>query len=215
MQSINRNWLVAGAVVVGLGALAIVFRKKVLGTVKMIALLGDVMPSLSLAKRTEYAPLLDAALAEAGITTPKRIAAFLAQLAHESGELRYFAEIWGPTDAQRRYEPPSDLAKKLGNTEPGDGFRYLGRGPIQLTGRANYRAAGKALGVPLEEQPKLAAEPRIGFRVAAWFWSSRGLNELADKGDFREITRRINGGFNGLEHREKFYARALSALAVA
>lgn len=132
-----------------------------------------------------YAPLLSEAMVEAEITTVTRAAAFLAQLAWESGDLRYMEELADGT----AYEGRSDL----GNTQPGDGRRYKGRGPIQLTGRSNYRAAGLWFGLPLEQDPALAAKPSVGFRVAAWYWKSRGLNELADANDFRGITRRING----------------------
>ncbi len=166
--------------------------------------LRRVMPNLSLGKARAYVPHLNRAMAEAGITTKKRKAMFLAQLAHESAQLRYFEEI----ASGAAYEGRRDL----GNVRPGDGRRYKGRGPIQLTGRANYRAAGKALGLPLEAKPKMAARPSVGFRVAAWFWESRGLNRYADRGDFRGVTLRINGGYNGYADRVKYYQRALRAL---
>jgi hypothetical protein len=127
-------------------------------------------------------------------------------------------EIWGPTPAQRRYEPESSLATTLGNTEPGDGKRFKGRGPIQITGRANYRRFGGLLSVDLMSAPERAAVPDLAFRIAALFWSKKGLNELADQATddaFREITRRINGGFNGLPERQKFYAVARTVLDVA
>lgn len=136
-----------------------------------------------------YLQHLNAAMQEAGITTLPRVHAFLAQLGHESAGLRHMQEL---ADGSA-YEGRDDL----GNTRPGDGRRYKGRGPIQLTGRANYRAAGKALGVDLEAKPEQAATAEVGFRVAGWFWNSRGLNAWADRGDFRAITRRINGGYNG------------------
>lgn len=166
--------------------------------------LRAIMPKLPEAHATFYLPLLNAAMNEAAITTPRRRAAFLAQLAHESGELRYWEELSDGSAYEGR--------KDLGNIHPGDGPRYKGRGPIQLTGRNNYRAAGQALGVDLENHPELAKDPAVGFRVATWFWATRGLNPLADAGDFREITRRINGGYNGLAQREAYYARALQAL---
>ncbi|MBN1209052.1 MAG: LysM peptidoglycan-binding domain-containing protein [Myxococcaceae bacterium] len=166
--------------------------------------LKKIMPALSDSKARQVLPHLNAAMAEAKINTPKRQAAFLAQLAHESGQLRYFEEI----ASGRAYEGRRDL----GNTQPGDGVRFKGRGPIQLTGRANYRAAGKALGIDLERNPKRAADIDVGFRTAAWFWNSRGLNKYADAGNFREVTRRINGGYNGLADREQFYRRALNVL---
>lgn len=169
--------------------------------------LRAVMPNLPQAKLNAYLPHLAEAMQEAGITTRLRKAAFLAQLAHESCQLRYMQEIWGPTPAQKRYEGRRDL----GNVQPGDGYRYRGRGPIQLTGRHNYRQCGRALGVDLEGNPDLASEPEYAFRIATWFWTSRGLNALADAGDFKGITRRINGGFNGLKDRQSYYRIALHA----
>lgn len=158
-----------------------------------------------------YAPLLSEAMVEAEITTVTRAAAFLAQLAWESGDLRHFEEI---ADGSA-YEGRADL----GNNQPGDGKRYKGRGPIQLTGRANYRAAGFALGLDLEGDPEIAARPEVGFRVAAWYWTSRGLNEVADRPNFRMVTKRVNGA--ATDHapshhlrRVKIYYRALELLGV-
>jgi putative chitinase len=178
--------------------------------------LRAIMPALPKKKLT-LLPLLQAAMAEFSIEPPARAAAFLAQLAHESGQLQFMEEIWGPTAAQRRYEPPSTLATALGNTEPGDGRRFKGRGPIQITGRANYRRFGDLLGIDLVEDPARAAAPDVGFRIAGLYWSRNGLNELADQATpeaFREITRRINGGLNGLAERERFYASARTVLGV-
>lgn len=171
--------------------------------------LQQMMPTLNAAKRETYLPFLGAAMETYEINSPLRAAAFLAQLAHESGELRFMEEIWGPTAQQRRYEPPSDLAARLGNTQRGDGARFKGRGPIQITGRFNYRKYGNLLGVDLVEMPELAATPQIAFAIAGLFWQANGLNELADVQDFTKITKRINGGLNGLPSREKYYARAL------
>ena len=148
-------------------------------------------------RATEWLPYIEAAMAEYEINTPKRQAAFLAQIGHESGGLHWVVEIWGPTEAQRRYEGRKDL----GNTEPGDGYKFKGRGLIQTTGRANYAATGIALGVYLLSDPTLLALPELAARSAAWYWQSRGLNELADFGDFRRITLRINGGTNGMDDR--------------
>jgi putative chitinase len=160
----------------------------------------ELTPGLSPAKRAAYLPLLLEAAREAEITTPVRLAAFLAQLLHESAGLRYFQELWDPTPAQRRYEGRLDL----GNTEPGDGERFKGRGPIQITGRANYAKYGALLGLDLVNQPELAAKPSVGFRIAAAYWTDKRLNALADRGTkaaFITLTRRINGGVNGLEDR--------------
>jgi len=174
--------------------------------------LKAILPKVGGAKAVAYLPILNKVLKEFDINTPARAAAFIAQLAHESGQFRFFEEIWGPTPTQKRYEPPSSLATALGNTEPGDGYKYRGRGPIQITGRANYRTYGRLLGIDLENNPDLAATPEVGFRLAGAFWKRRGLNELADKGDFREITRRINGGYNGLEDRQRYFANAKKVL---
>ncbi len=177
--------------------------------------LQQIMPTLSPAKRQQYLPFLNAIMPMYGIDSPLRDAAFLAQIAHESGELKFWEEIWGPTAAQNRYEPPSDLAARLGNTQPGDGKRYKGRGPIQITGRFNYRKYGGLLGLDLEGNPALAATTQTGLQVAGEYWKSNGLNELADIPDFTSITKRINGGLNGQASREKYYARAKQALGVA
>ncbi|EXB27854.1 chitinase class I family protein [Acinetobacter baumannii 1437282] len=123
-----------------------------------------------------------------------RVAHFMAQLAHESGNFRYMEEI----ASGRAYEGRKDL----GNTEKGDGTRYKGRGPIQLTGRANYRKYGRALGIDFENNPEIVALPSIGMLVACKYWYDNGLNELADKDDINLITRRINGGDNGLDDRK-------------
>jgi predicted chitinase len=176
-----------------------------------------IMPRVPAKKRDEVVPLLQAAMTEFGVKKPARAAAFLAQLAHESGQLRFMEEIWGPTEAQRRYEPPGALSEMLGNTEPGDGKRFKGRGPIQITGRANYRRYGGLLGIDLVSDPDRATLFDLGFRIAGLFWERNGLNELADRADadaFRLITKRINGGLTGQKDREHFYAVACAVLGV-
>jgi putative chitinase len=156
-----------------------------------------------------FAPLLDAAMQEFGIDTSERQAAFLAQVGHESGGLHWLVELWGPTASQLRYEVRQDL----GNCEAGDGYRFRGRGLIQLTGRANYKAASDALGVDLIAEPEKLGEPELACRSAAWFWKSRNLNPLADAGDFEAITKRINGGLNGYPERLSLWESAKEALA--
>lgn len=165
-----------------------------------------------------WLPLINDACVFAEINTPTRLAAFIAQVGHESGNLRYTKEIWGPTAQQLRYEGTS-LAKTLGNTQPGDGLRYMGRGLLQTTGRTNYRMTRdklrKYLGdaVPdFEAQPELLQERKWAAITAALFWRERGLNRFADSGNFAELTRRINGGYNGMAHRQALYTAALSVL---
>ncbi|MBO0724435.1 MAG: hypothetical protein J2P52_02450 [Blastocatellia bacterium] len=171
------------------------------------------MPRLPQAKRELYLPFINKIMEIYEIDTPLRASAFLAQIAHESAELRFMEELWGPTAQQKKYEPPSDVATALGNTQPGDGFRYRGRGPIQITGRANYKKYGDKLGVDLVGNPDLAATPQYAFSTAGLFWKSNGLNELADVQDFITITRRINGGLTGLQDRQKYYEIAKNTLS--
>lgn len=168
------------------------------------AQLAAIMPNC---RHPEYLNNINAALVEGQINTCQRKAAFLAQLAHESGQLVYMEEIASGAAYEGR--------KDLGNTQPGDGKRFKGRGPIQLTGRANYRAAGQALGLDLEANPEKVATPEVGFRTSVWFWTTRSLNALADVGTleaFRQITKKINGGTNGQADRENYWAKAKSAL---
>ena len=155
-----------------------------------------------------FVPVLNTAMNRYQIVGSKRVAAFIAQIGHESGQLRYVKEIWGPTAAQTRYEGRADL----GNTQSGDGSKYRGRGLIQITGRANYKACGDALGLDLINQPELLEKPQHACMSAAWFWATKGLSTLADEGKFETISRRINGGLNGLADRQMLYARALKVL---
>jgi len=164
-------------------------------------MLRNIMPNLPAAKRQLYLPYLNQAMREFEIVTYLRASAFLAQLAHESAEFRYFEEI----ASGKAYEGRKDL----GNTQPGDGVKYKGHGPIQITGRANHAACGKALGLDLINNPTLITQPPNAFRSAGWFWDTRGLNALADQRLFKAITKKINGGFNGLADRQKYYDRAL------
>lgn len=143
---------------------------------------------------------LTAAMDEFMIVGPKRQAAFLAQVAHESGELRYTAEI---ADGSA-YEGRADL----GNTMAGDGKRFKGHGLIQITGRTNHARCGQALGLNLESFPDLIMQPIGASRSAAWFWSDRKLNEEADFDRFGSITKKINGGYNGLDSRLHYWLSA-------
>ena len=166
--------------------------------------LQKIVPGLSAQRAAEVAPHLNRAMAEAGIDNPQRKAAFVAQLAHESGGFKYMEEI----ASGKAYEGRRDL----GNTQPGDGERFKGRGFIQVTGRANYAAASKALGEDFVKHPERAGTLENAARVAAWYWNSRGLNDKADRGDFDGITKSINGGYNGKADRDRYYSRALDAL---
>lgn len=184
-----------------------------------------------------YAGPITDAMAEFGIDTPRRQAMFLAQVAHESGglarvveNLNYSAEGLMRTWPQRfpTIESTDTFARsperiasyvyadRLGNgpASSGDGWRFRGRGLIQVTGRANYDAAGVALGLDLIAAPDLLMMPIPAARSAGWFWDARDLNGPADALDIVTATRRINGGLNGLDDRKARYLRACRALGV-
>lgn len=156
-----------------------------------------------------YAPLITAAWSEFAINSPKRQAAWLAQIGWESGQLRYTEELGKESDFIK-YEGRADL----GNTELGDGAKFKGHGLIQITGRANHAACGAALGLDLITNPRLLTEPIHATRSAAWFWASRGLNELADADRFGAITKRINGGYTHLDERIALWLAARRVLGI-
>ena len=175
------------------------------------------------------------------IDSPVRQAAFLAQIGHESSQLRrmvenlnYSAEglasTWPPRFrgaggkpnalAERLARRPQAIANHVyagrngnGDEASGDGWRYRGRGAIQITGRANYRECGEDIGQSLEDYPELLEQPEWAALSAAWYWSHNGLNELADSGRFEQITRRINGGTHGQAQRVALWRSAQGVLA--
>ncbi len=134
------------------------------------------------------------------LDTGLRLAHFMGQCGHESGGFRYMEEI----ASGAAYEGRADL----GNTQPGDGRRYKGRGPIQLTGRANYRRVGRKIGIDLERHPQIVGHPSVGLLVGCVYWGDRSLNAKADADDLMGLTRAINGGTNGLEDRKVQTAKA-------
>lgn len=169
------------------------------------------------------------------INTPLRQAAFIGQCSHECANFKVFKEnlnysakglmaTWPSRfpdyDTAERYErQPEKIANKvyagrMGNTEDGDGSKFIGRGCIQITGRDGYKQCGDALGVNLLENPDLLLEPEYAVLSAAWFWNKKGLNALADNQNYEDMTKRINGGLNGLEARKTAIAHALSILSL-
>lgn len=178
-------------------------------------------------------PLLDT-FAKYEINTPQRQSAFIGQCAHESGNFKVLQEnlnysakglmaTWSSRfpdmDTAERYErQPEKIANKvyaradMGNIDDGDGWKYRGRGVIQLTGKNNYRACGEALGLDLVENPDLILEPKYACLSAGWFWNKRGLNTLADASDIETITKRVNGGLHGLLDRQAKTQIALEIL---
>ncbi len=157
---------------------------------KIIAEVGEVL-----------APTLDSYQ----INTPLRIAYFLGQTCEESAGFRTTEEFASGEEYEGR--------KDLGNTEAGDGPRFKGRGLLQLTGRANYRDYGKALGVELEDNPKRAAEPALSLRIACEYWKRRNINAACDRDDLQQVTRDVNGGLNGLNDRRAYTMKAKAAVA--
>lgn len=171
---------------------------------------------LTPAKTVQWWPHIKEALSLASCDTDVRCAYWLAQVGHESGCLRFLREIWGPTPQQLRYEPPSSLALRLGNTNPGDGAKYKGYGLIQLTGKANCLwmtgAMRKLFGdssPDFVEHPEYLMLPRYAALSASIFWNRGNLNRFSDSGDLVTQTKRINGGLNGLAHRQALLNKAL------
>jgi putative chitinase len=143
------------------------------------------------------------------INTPQRLACFLAQVAHESSCLQYTKEL---ADGSTYDKQP--LARDLGNTQPGDGPRYKGRGLIQVTGKYNYEQLSKDLGGDFLNHPELLEQPKLATLTAGWFWNKRNLNQYCDSGDFRSLTQKINGGLNGWESRVNYYIASQKALGI-
>lgn len=177
--------------------------------------LQQIMPNARRQAGVFVSPL-NAAMASRQIDTPKRQAAFLAQIGHESGQLQYVREL-GSDRYLSKYDTGT-LGARLGNTPEadGDGQRYRGRGLIQITGRSNYRQCSLGLfgDERLLELPQLLEQPQWAAESAAWFWERGGLNALADRDEFNSITRRINGGLNGLQDRLQLWARARAVLCL-
>jgi putative chitinase len=168
------------------------------------------------------------------IDTPKRQACFIGQCMHESGGFKFLKEnlnysakalmnTWPSRfpdmDTAEKYErQPEKIANKvysgrMGNTEDGDGAKYIGRGLIQLTGKDNYMAFGEAIGEDLVSNPQLVEQPRYAALSAGWFWNKRGLNALADAMDVTTMTVRINGGRIGIDDRIAKINKAIDILA--
>ena len=194
------------------------------------------LPEASRTTANEYAAAISAACQEFQIDTPLRLASFLAQIGHESGNLKYFRENTNYTsdgmmvvfpqhftykNAKEYHRKPEKIANRVyanrmgnGDEASGDGWRYRGRGFIQLTGKNNYEACGTGIGVDLIANPEYLETVEGASRSAAWFWKSRGLNDLADVYNMRAITLKINGGYNGFTDRMELYEITKTALGV-
>jgi putative chitinase len=169
--------------------------------------LAIVLPLAAESKINLFFEPLKTGMIRYGITSPLQMAHFIAQLGHESMSFLYAEEIASGAAYEGR--------KDLGNTKPGDGKRFKGRGLIQLTGRANYAAYSKATGVDYVANPELlSTDPTVAVDVSCWFWKDRGVDKLAEMDDVKAVTKRINGGFNGLDDRIQNLRRAKAVLGL-
>jgi len=168
--------------------------------------LNLIYPNSTKQNRDKYLPYLNQYMEEYEINNAERIAAFLAQIGHESAQLKYSEEIASGSAYEGR--------KDLGNVFSGDGKKYKGRGLIQITGRTNYQKLTDALGVDFINYPQLLKEPEYAVLSAFWYWKDRRLNlySTLKESDFKELTRRINGGYNGYSDRLNLWNRAKQVL---
>ncbi|ALU42132.1 glycoside hydrolase family 19 protein [Pseudoalteromonas rubra] len=202
------------------------------------SLIKDIMPHASVDNIRYYLSALNSVLPEYEITTPLRVAHFLAQIGHESGSLKYkqenlnysavalrtvFGKYFDDETIAADYARKPELianrvyADRMGNGDEasGDGWRYRGRGLIQLTGKSNYQRCSEAIGQDLLSHPELlCSEPDVAVRSACFYWQSRKLNRLADQDELVAITRKINGGIHGLEDRAAFLNRAKQFMSI-
>lgn len=200
-----------------------------------LPILTKLLPATNATKLAQYIEPLNKAAIKYEINTPDRMAAFLAQIAHESGGLNFLQENLnystnGLLITFKKYFPtlalatpfarqPERIANKVyanrmgnGNEASGDGWKYRGRGLIQLTGKSNYEAFAKDVGKTLDETVDYLSTIEGAVESAAWFWSKNNLNKLSDKNDFVTLTKKINGGTNGLLHRTKLFEEAKKIL---
>ena len=161
-----------------------------------------------------YTPYLQQSLELAEAISPLRAAAFLAQLAFETNWFQTMVEEVCPDNTVTIPFDKYEGAHRLGNSQPGDGSKFIGRGWPQITGRANYTECGTALGLDLVNKPEDASLPQNAARIAAWYWLKKDLNPPADAGDMITITKRINGGLNGLAYRQAAYQHAKEAFGL-
>ena len=202
---------------------------------RLTALSPKILPE----RAQDYAPALDAVLAAGEITTPLRVAHFMAQLAYESAGFRALVENLNykpetllkvfPNRVKTLEQAQSLVAQgkeaianavygnraDLGNTQPGDGFKYIGRGFLMITGRANYTRYAAMIGQPLVDKPELLEQPLYAAQAAAAFWKTTNINAKADADDINAVTRLVNGGLNGLDGRKALLAEAKSLWPVS
>ena len=174
--------------------------------------LKRISPGTPLSVCETFVPHINNYCPKYGIDTPVELASFLSQVLHESGGFKWMREIWGPTKAQLRYEGRSDL----GNTVAGDGKKFMGRGPIQITGRSNYARMSKDMfgDERLLDTPELLVQPEYGIWSACIYWGWRKLDITDDDNSIDKETKAVNGGYNGLEDRKAYFERAKKELNI-
>lgn len=171
--------------------------------------LSAIAPTIKEPNLSIYTEALNATMEEYAISSPSQQCMFLAQVMHESGACRYVKELASGAAYEGR--------KDLGNTQPGDGVKFKGRGLIQITGRANYTKLGEAFDLDLISHPELLETPALAAKSAGWFWNSRRLNDTSatnSEAAFLIVTKRINGGTNGLEDRTAYWNRAKKVFGI-
>lgn len=162
-------------------------------------LLKNIYPNSIAKNRLKYLPYFNEYLKQYEISTINRLCAYFAQIGHESGQLYYSEEIASGSAYEMR--------KDLGNINDGDGIKFKGRGLIQITGRFNYQKLSNALGVDFIQEPELLSSPEFAVLSSLWFWKIKNLNQIADSGNFELLTRKINGGLNGIKDRLELFER--------
>lgn len=162
-------------------------------------IIKQIYPNSMAKNRVAYIPYLNQGMKEYEINTPIRIWSYLAQIGHESMQLFYSKEL----ASGKAYEGRVDL----GNTQEGDGVKFKGRGLIQITGRFNYEKLTNTFGIDFIQEPELLETPEWAVKSSLWFWKTKGLNAIADSGDFEKLTMRINGGLNGIKERLEIFER--------
>ncbi|MBP0904986.1 glycoside hydrolase family 19 protein [Mariniflexile gromovii] len=178
-------------------------------------------------KAQSYVPYISTVLPNFGIDTPLRKAHFLSQVSHESGGLKYseenlnysvqglrsvFGKYFKTNEIAEQYaRKPEKIANRVyanrmgnGDEQSGDGWKYRGRGLIQLTGKDNYRSFSNDHGIDCVNNPDLILDPEVALKSACWFWKKRNINAYADADDIHMVTKRINGGTNGLQDRQQY-----------
>ena len=160
-------------------------------------ILRRIYPESTSKNRAKYVHYFNEYLSDYDITTRLRLCSYFAQIGHESGQLKYSEEIASGVAYEGR--------KDLGNINTGDGIKFKGRGLIQLTGRSNYQFISKTYNVDFVNYPELLSTPEWAVKSSLWFWERNNLNSIADSGDFKKITKRINGGLNGYDDRLRLY----------